>query len=43
MPKKYFFNLFIVFGTAVLAGCSTLIGAYGDKSSTAIPTCRPTN
>ena len=39
MPKKYFFNLFIVFGTAVLAGCSTLIGAYGDNPYGPVVNC----
>ena len=31
MQKKYFLNLFIVLGTALLAGCSALVGAYSDN------------
>ena len=39
MPKKYFFNLFIVLGTALLAGCSALIGAYSDNPYGPVVNC----
>ena len=39
MPKKYSFNLFIVLGTALLAGCSALIGAYSDNPYGPVVNC----
>lgn len=39
MPKKYFLNLFIVLGTALLAGCSALVGAYSDNPYGPVVNC----
>ena len=39
MPKKYSLNLFIVLGTALLAGCSALVGAYSDNPYGPVVTC----
>ena len=39
MQKKYFLNLFIVLGTALLAGCSALIGAYSDNPYGPVVNC----
>ena len=39
MQKKYFLNLFIVLGTALLAGCSALVGAYSDNPYGPVVNC----